>query len=349
MLRWRLLLGAAIIVLLAVLCVLDAQTDAPGREAGLPCVFLMPVFLVLTMLATQEVLRLARAAGIRPVAWTVYAGNLLLVVAQWLPAVNLYLLRRVQGHEFDYPASINFIHAASRSPLWALALGVLMIFAAEMRRFEQPGGALANIAVGVFCLIYVGLMGAFAIQLRLFWGVGAVAAWIISVKMGDIGAYTVGRLFGRSKMSPTISPGKTVEGAMGAIMFALIGSWISFNGIIGISIPLFGRCINFHGISLPWISGWIPFAGIVQLAPPYVEQTPGQPFGWIIFGLLMGAVGMLGDLAESLLKRDVGCKDSSAWMPGFGGVLDILDSLLLSAPIAWLCWLLGVVGPGGGT
>ncbi len=128
-------------------------------------------------------------------------------------------------------------------------------------------------------------------------------------------------------MSPTISPGKTIEGAWGAMFFALIGSWIGFHII-------------------------------VQLAPPYVEAMPGQstgwflfgqPIGWVIFGLLMGSVGIMGDLAESLLKRDVGCKDSSAWMPGFGGVLDILDSLLLSAPIAWLCWLLGIVGAGGGS
>ena len=119
-------------------------------------------------------------------------------------------------------------------------------------------------------------------------------------------------------MSPTISPGKTMEGALGAMLFALAGSWIRFHGI-------------------------------VQLAPPYVEGMPGQPIGWVIFGLLMGSVGIMGDLAESLLKRDVGCKDSSAWMPGFGGVLDILDSLLLSAPIAWLCWLLGIVGAGGGS
>ena len=77
------------------------------------------------------------------------------------------------------------------------------------------------------------------------------------------------------------------------------------------------------------------------------SKDAGPASGWFIFGLLMGAVGMLGDLAESLLKRDVGCKDSSAWMPGFGGVLDILDSLLLSAPIAWLCWSLGIVGSGG--
>ena len=140
-------------------------------------------------------------------------------------------------------------------------------------------------------------------------------------------------------MSPTISPGKTVEGALGAMLFALIGSWISFHGIVSpIQAGLF---------PMPPDQRLDPFHGIVQLAPPYVEGMPGQPSGWIIFGLLMGSVGMLGDLAESLLKRDVGCKDSSAWMPGFGGVLDILDSLLLSAPIAWLCWSLGIVGAGG--
>ena len=65
---------------------------------------------------------------------------------------------------------------------------------------------------------------------------------------------------------------------------------------------------------------------------------------FLLFGLLVAAAGMLGDLAESLIKRDVGCKDSSTWMPGFGGVLDILDSVLLAAPVAWICWAMGLVG-----
>jgi phosphatidate cytidylyltransferase len=257
----------------------------------------------------------------------------------------LYESSRSSGPELGF---FEFCLVGARSPVWALAVGTLLIFVGEMHRYEEPGGALARIAVGIFTLVYVGLMCAFAVQMRLFWGVGALAAWIICVKMGDIGAYTVGRLFGRTKMSPTISPGKTVEGALGAMLFALAGSWICFHGISAISIPLFGW-VGFHGINLPGIIGWMPWPGIVQLAPPYVEGMPGQPLGWVIFGLLMGSVGMMGDLAESLLKRDVGCKDSSAWMPGFGGVLDILDSLLLSAPIAWLCWLLGIVGAGGGS
>jgi phosphatidate cytidylyltransferase len=328
MLKWRLLLGALIIGALIALCILDARTDRPGMEPGLPGAFLMPVVLGLTMLATQEVLRLASAAGIRPVAWPIYAGNLLLVVAQWLPEFNLYLLRvrGFEGREFDHLSYIDLIYAASHSALWALAVGVLAILMAEMRRFEQPGGTLARVAVGVFALVYVGLMLTFAVQIRLFWGVGALATWIISVKMGDIGAYTVGRLFGTVKLAPRISPGKTVEGAGGALLFAVIGSWISFNVILPLAPPFLGPM---PGQSV----GWYLF---------------GRPCGWFIFGLLMGAVGMLGDLAESLLKRDVGCKDSSAWMPGYGGVLDILDSLLLTAPIAWLCWAMGVVGVGTG-
>ena len=69
-----------------------------------------------------------------------------------------------------------------------------------------------------------------------------------------------------------------------------------------------------------------------------------QPWwGSVLYGLILALAGMLGDLAESLLKRDVGRKDSSRWLPGLGGVLDILDSLLLAAPPAYLCWVAELV------
>jgi phosphatidate cytidylyltransferase len=67
--------------------------------------------------------------------------------------------------------------------------------------------------------------------------------------------------------------------------------------------------------------------------------------GWLIYGAIIGFTGMMGDLAESLLKRDAGVKDSSRWMPGFGGVLDVLDSILFAAPVAFLLWAAGVVKP----
>jgi phosphatidate cytidylyltransferase len=155
-------------------------------------------------------------------------------------------------------------------------------------------------------MVYVGVMLRFAVLLRLECGVGAIASWIITVKMGDVGAYTVGRLIGRHKLCPRLSPGKTIEGAVGAVVFTCAGAWAS----------------------LAW------------LAPAVMAR---HPWAWLPYGLVLGIAGMLGDLAESMLKRDVGLKDSSRWMPGFGGVLDILDSLLLSAPVAWLCWSLGML------
>jgi phosphatidate cytidylyltransferase len=136
---------------------------------------------------------------------------------------------------------------------------------------------------------------------------------LIVVKAGDTGAFTVGKLIGRNKLAPALSPRKTVEGAFGALAFAAIAAWITFTWL------------------LPWI------------AKSHERSTPW--WAWLAFGLLVGAAGMLGDLAESLMKRDVGTKDSSTWLPGLGGVLDVIDSVLLAAPAAWFFWTSRVVGP----
>ncbi|MEX0586136.1 MAG: phosphatidate cytidylyltransferase, partial [Pirellulales bacterium] len=133
---------------------------------------------------------------------------------------------------------------------------------------------------------------------------------IAVAKACDTGAYTFGRLFGRHKMSPIISPGKTIEGAVGGLLAACAASYAVF---------------------------W-PYT-VAFLSGHDEPKRFGGAWGWLAFGLLVGAAGMFGDLAESMLKRDAGVKDSSTWLPGLGGVLDILDSLLLSAPIALGWWL----------
>jgi phosphatidate cytidylyltransferase len=175
-----------------------------------------------------------------------------------------------------------------------------------MRHYTKPGGTVGGIAATCFAVVYVGLMFAFLVQLRLARGMGALATLLIVVKMSDIGAYTVGRLIGRHKMAPRLSPGKTIEGACGALAFALLASWAAFHWLV-------------PALQLHW-------------------QRPCPWWGWVAFGILIGAAGMLGDLAESLIKRDVGRKDSSTWLPGFGGVLDMVDSVLLAAPVAWFWW-----------
>jgi len=301
MLRWRLLLGSLIVAALVALCWLDYRATVPGM-------FLLPLAVLAALMGTQEILALAARAQLHPLRWTVYAGNVLLVFGSWL----LMLQATIQyGLDLKILEDPVVQIGTALGVLLALGVSILLIVIGEMWRYEKPGGNIANIAAGVFAIVYIGLMLSFAVQMRLSCGIGSLAAWVIVVKMGDTGAYTVGRLIGRHKIAPLISPGKTIEGAFGDLAFSCLGAWIAF------------ECI-------------IPFT-----TPAYVGRGPW--WGWIVFGLLVGVAGMIGDLVESLMKRDVGVKDSSTWLPGFGGVLDILDSLLLSAPVAWICWATGLV------
>lgn len=285
MLRWRLLLGTLIIAVFAGLCWIDSQETLPGF-------WLLPVVVVIAMLATKEVLDLLAVADMRPVPWVIQTVNVASIISLWLASSERFLSMHLY--------------------LWVLGLVLLVfplyaVFIAEMCRYRKPGGHLANMAAGIFVWAYVGLMLMFAMQLRLVWGMGALASWILVTKLGDTGAYAVGHVFGRHKMAPLLSPGKTIEGAAGALASSCLGSWLMFQWLLPATM------------TGPW-------------------------WGWIVYGLLVGTAGIVGDLAESLMKRDVGAKDSSTWLPGFGGVLDIVDSLLLSAPVAYFCWECGFVG-----
>jgi phosphatidate cytidylyltransferase len=185
-----------------------------------------------------------------------------------------------------------------------------------MARYRAPGKSVSQLGATVLSFAYVGLLFSFLIQLRAIepseQGIVALVSLIAIVKVGDTGAYTIGRLVGRNKMTPTLSPGKTWEGAAGAIAFSALAAWL---------------------ILALWVQRDSRLAAGASLSV----------LAWLGYGALVGVTGLLGDLAESLLKRDLGRKDSSAWMPGFGGVLDLLDSILFAAPVAYLCWVGGLV------
>jgi phosphatidate cytidylyltransferase len=164
-------------------------------------------------------------------------------------------------------------------------------------------------------LVYIGILLSFAVKLRFVgpagsWGMAALVSLIVVVKLSDIGAYTVGRLIGRHKLTPRLSPGKTIEGAFGGLAFAALGSWLA----LVILWPRLSR------ESTPDVAAW----------------------QWLGYAVTVTLAGTLGDLAESLMKRDMGRKDSSNWMPGFGGVLDLLDSVLVAAPVAYIWWRYGL-------
>jgi phosphatidate cytidylyltransferase len=202
-------------------------------------------------------------------------------------------------------------------PLAAFVAAIALAFIAEMARYQGPGGVIVNVALAVFTVAYVAVLMTFLNALRLYhdngWGMAAVASLIFVTKMSDTGAYTFGRLFGRHKMAPILSPKKTIEGGIGGLVTACFCSWLFFATL------------------LPVIAG------------PHAQPPP--LWACLVYGTVVGVAGVIGDLSESLLKRDMERKDSSRWMPGLGGILDVLDSLLLAAPAGYFCWASGMLGP----
>lgn len=304
MLRWRLFSASIIISLLVGLLCLDFQL---GRDSslGMPGLLLVPVGFIIAMLAVGESLDLLSSNDLHPVRWTSYAGTAAVMLGACIPVLWK-----------DYPEDCPVGRLGW--PTLALALGVGLAFVGEMRRFEKPGKVIAHVALAVFPMAYIGLLLGFVAQLRTLennaWGLSAFLSMVIVVKVSDSGAYTVGRLIGRHKLAPKLSPGKTIEGALGGLAFGCATSWLVF--AFGVPLLVAGN----SGPAAPW-------------------------WGSILFGAIVTIAGVVGDLAESLIKRDAARKDSSRWLPGLGGVLDILDSILAAAPAAYACWLVGLVGP----
>lgn len=189
--------------------------------------------------------------------------------------------------------------------LIALALVTLATLGLAAWRYDGEGKPVLAIAGHVLIFFYVGVLGTFVVQARWLGptsqsGALALAMTIFTPKFGDIGAFFTGRSLGRTKMAPRLSPGKTWEGIVGGLV-ASVG--------LAILMALVGQY------------GSIPGPGIAAAA---------------LFGLVVGVSGPIGDLVESLVKREGRQKDASHDIPGFGGMLDVVDSVLFTGPIAYL-------------
>jgi len=189
------------------------------------------------------------------------------------------------------PLSIVFGFKLTKSwELLFIVLTLLFLIIMQFRRRENSG-VVVGISTTIFGILYVSWFFSFLIKIRyLANGTGLLASVLMITKLGDIGAYLVGSRLGRTPLIPRISPKKSVEGAIGGLIFSISGALAS--------------------------KAFLPLS--------YLHL--------IFMGMFLGILGQLGDLSESLIKRDCQVKDSGNIIPGMGGVLDLIDSLLFTAP-----------------
>jgi len=239
---------------------------------------------VIAALAAWELGRMARERGVEPLAVGV-------ALAAAVPLV-------VQAH---YERVFTL-------PLAGAATILVGLLGAAIWLRGVDGKPLTAVAVTVLAVLYTGGTLSFAYGLRYHqYAIGAAAGTallffpVVLTWASDIGAYFVGRTLGRHKLIPGVSPGKTVEGAVGGVVFTVLAAW-----------------------------------GYVALVLAPVAHLAVRPFGLVLFGVVVSVAAQVGDLAESLLKREAGVKDSSRLIPGHGGVLDRLDSVFFVLPVAYL-------------
>jgi phosphatidate cytidylyltransferase len=177
-------------------------------------------------------------------------------------------------------------------------------------RKQELREALPAAAVSYFTFYYIAFPLACLVAIRRMETAGpALLALVLIVTwVGDIAAMYAGRAFGKNKLAPRISPGKTVEGSIASLVFAIVVCW----ALVEYTLPR--------------------FSGMAGVRPPI----------WVplVLGIGLNVAAQLGDLVESAIKRGAGVKDSGTLLPGHGGVLDRIDALLLAAPVGMLILVL---------
>ena len=286
-----------------------AWADGVGLGGAAPVWWLLPAAAAVAVGGVDELASLLARRGI-----LLPAGLLRPAVTAVAVSAALGTQAFVATHGSPSPA------AAMGWPAVVAAVTLLAACGGEVIGYGRREGALERLASVGLTLVLLGLPLACMVSLRLLCvenlgpeqrtaghlGLLPLVSLVACVKAGDIAAYVVGSLVGRHRMAPLLSPGKTWEGAAASLLGSVAAAWVA----------------------LAW---WRP------------DGFAGPWGGWPLYGVGVGVAGMVGDLAESLLKRECGAKDSGRALGGLGGCLDLVDSLLFAAPVAWILWVAGTV------
>jgi phosphatidate cytidylyltransferase len=256
------------------------------------------------------------AAIVLPLWWRDAVWLFVVIAAIALAAGLFELYSLTKKLEIKADAAMGYIWAAAlfvgfildaptRSPeltLLTLAMFVVCLLTTQAFRFQKDfSKMLTGVGVTMVGVIYVAFLGGFLVAIRMGFenrlglSTHLLGYFFLVIFASDIGAYITGRAFGKHKLAPAISPGKTFEGLIGGLVFAAAAAALA-------SLSFFAEL-------------------------PYTHSIP--------LALVLASVGVLGDLAESAMKRGAGKKDAASILPGHGGFLDRLDSLLFGAPILY--------------
>jgi len=256
---------------------------------------LIPLVLLLVFLGPKWLFTLA-VTGVAVLAGWEYLGLAERSGAKPPRIAVLVALGLLFAGNFQYPDQTAVLFG-----MLSLGLLVYCTFRSSVERM------MADAAVSIFCLLYVGLTLLTVPALREETnGPSLVAFLLLVVWAGDIAALYVGRTWGRHKLAPALSPNKTWEGSLGSVA----GSLLAAGGLFGLA---------------DWLAQW----NSARLS------YPEEIWYWLVLAMVVNVAAQVGDLVESALKRSVDVKDSGSLLPGHGGVLDRIDALLLAAPVLW--------------